>query len=335
MKLFQHEDDARAYLIENVHSITHCENRSKIKHIFSRCNLARKDGPKCKVQFAVRFDALQGTYLVQSNEMPHKCAKISNKIPMQLRLACAKLRKADIPPRQALHSLQKKFGETTINRNQLYWLNRTYGVHNTSRFTTMCEVVEYLERRKTFENDDEPFVLNMKHSKISADETELQCVMSTSKLLKTAKRFRVVACDATYKTNMDGYPLMILGGSDANQKLHVIAYCISTRGKTENYRFLFETVSSAIWRLYHEEFTPQVIVADGPIAIANGFLEAFPNTPHENHHVLFSREVRFRKTHSRRKRSGHFARHRWNAQFFVSQIIHISRKNVCGEMARH
>lgn len=44
----------------------------------------------------------------------------------------------------------------------------------------------------------------------------------------------------------------------------------------ENYQFLFECV--AIWRLHQEEFSPQVLVADGVIAIANEFLEAFPDS---------------------------------------------------------
>lgn len=148
---------------------------------------------------------------------------INSKVPIQLCQDCGKMRKDDIPPLQAVHFLQEKFGEAAIDINKLYGLNKTFDVHN--KFTKMGEVVEYLEHRKTFETE------------ISADETELQFVMSTSKLLQTAKRFRVIACDATYKTNVHGYPLLILGGLDANQKLHVLAYCISTHEKPKTIVF--------------------------------------------------------------------------------------------------
>lgn len=39
-----------------------------------------------------------------------------------------------------------------------------------------------------------------------------------------------------------------------------------------------ECVPSATWRLHKEEFLPQVLVADGAIAIANGFIDAFQNS---------------------------------------------------------
>lgn len=108
----------------------------------------------------------------------------------------------------------------------------------------MGEVIDFLEARKIHETDDDPFVLGIRHSDIGADENKLQFVVSTRRHLQTARSFQVLTCDATYKTNAHGYPLMILGGLDANQKLHVFAYCVPTHEKTENYQFLFECVAS-------------------------------------------------------------------------------------------
>lgn len=278
-KTFYLEAEYKAYLKKEHFAITRRETRTKIHHISTRCNLVKKKGKACDAQLAVRYYPSNGTYVVQSNQRPHTCEKIANKVPLKLRLDVQNMRKVDVAPRQACQVLQETYGETAININQLYGLNKTYDARNKRRFTTIGEVIEHLENRKQCGTDDDAYVLDIKHSVVSADQTELQFVVSTRRLLLTALRFRVLSCDATYKTNVHGYPLMILGGLDANQKLHVLAYCITTNEKADNYRFLFETVASAIWRLYQEELKPHVLVADGAIAIANGFMAAFPNIP--------------------------------------------------------
>lgn len=276
---FDTEDQWKAYAKEENFSINRTELRAtKIKHTYLRCKMVKKCGPKCDAQLAVRHYVATGKYLIQTNNLKHTCEDIGNKMTKNLREDCDKMRKIDIAPRQACHFLQEKYGQDAISMKQLYGINKTLDANNKRRFTTLGEVIDFLEAKKNYATDDDPFVLGIKHSDIGADETKLQFVVSTRRLLETAKRFQILACDATYKTNAHGYPLMILGGLDANQKLHVLAYCVSTHERTENYQFLFECVASSIWQEHQQEFSPRVLVADGAIAIANGFREAFPNS---------------------------------------------------------
>lgn len=106
---------------------------------------------------------------------------------------------------------------------------------------------------------------------------DFQYVVSTPRLLKTALKFRILCCDATYKLNEHNYPVIICGGIDANQKLHVLVYSVTTHERANNYQFVFESMKNKILELYSKDFKPEVLISDAASAIANGFKETFPD----------------------------------------------------------
>lgn len=160
-------------------------------------------------------------------ESLHKIQKFrresTNKVSIHLRQESEKMRKTD---KHAFSPGKIWWRRNWFEKSCNGWKRMTLATKR--RFTTLGEVMGFLEARKSIETNDDPFVLGIKHSHVGEDGTKLQFFVSTSRFLHTAKRFRVLACDATYKTNAHGYPLLILGGLDANQKLHVLAYCVLT-----------------------------------------------------------------------------------------------------------
>lgn len=57
---------------------------------------------------AVRIDLFEGTYLVQSNKLPHTCEEVGNKVPIQLSLDCGKnaKRARDVPKNRRAKTLK-------------------------------------------------------------------------------------------------------------------------------------------------------------------------------------------------------------------------------------
>lgn len=81
--------------------------------------------------------------------------------------------------------------------------------------------------------------------------------------------------DATYKVNEHDYPLILVGGIDVNQKFHLLAFSVTTREETSNYKFLFETLRDSVKKQQLKDLKPDILVADGAGAIAAGFKETF------------------------------------------------------------
>lgn len=142
----------------------------------------------------------------------------------------------------------------------------------------MGELSEWLHSHSEFNGDNDPFVLDYGHSNINDDEPNFQYVMSTPKLLETALNFRILAADGTYKVNEHDYPLIVVGGIDLNQRFHILAYSVTTKEESRNYKFLFQAMKNNIWILFHKKWTPEIIVSDAAGAISNGFRDAFPES---------------------------------------------------------
>lgn len=65
----------------------------------------------------------------------------------------------------------------------------------------MGELIEWLQAHTAQTTDDEPYVLNFRHSDIGDPRTDFQYVVSTPRLLKIATEFKIICADGTYKLN--------------------------------------------------------------------------------------------------------------------------------------
>lgn len=110
----------------------------------------------------------------------------------------------------------------------------------------MRDLSEWCEKRMAFPNEkDEAFVLGYECSTTENDQHFKFC-MSTPHLLDILSSANVISIDATYKLNWMEYPLIILGVVDNMKRFHPMVYGCSSHERTEDYRYIFETVKQCI-----------------------------------------------------------------------------------------
>jgi hypothetical protein len=146
----------------------------------------------------------------------------------------------------------EKFGNSMISANEL---------------RTWC-----MERSEIPSDKDTPFVLDyyIKAESCDLEHQDLKIVMSTRRLLALCSKSPLIQADATYKLVWEGFPVLIVGTSDQNNCFHPFAVAV-TKGETaEDFSFIFRSL-----RVYHTDYKPSILLADGSEAITNGFIAVF------------------------------------------------------------
>lgn len=243
---------------------------------YMRCNLVRKNGVQCAARLCVRLSNYEKTWVVLSNRFEHTHQVIKNKLAPEVRKKVALLRKQRIVPKKALEVVREEFGEDAPTLGQIYHCNRIEDARNENVFSTLGQLAQWVDEHTTQTTYEKAYVLNFRNSKIDDARTDFQYVVSTPRLLEIAAEFNIISVDATYKVNEHDYPVIFVGGIDVNQRLHIIAYSVTTREETANYSFLFESLKTSIWRLFQKDFNPEILISDAAGAISKGFKQTFP-----------------------------------------------------------
>ena len=77
---------------------------------------------------------------------------------------------------------------------------------------------------------------------IPIDEENFRIVVTTKRLLRLATEARVLQADTTYKLNWHGFPVLIVGFSDANRVFHPIAMATTTKEESYDFQFIFYSI---------------------------------------------------------------------------------------------
>ncbi len=85
-----------------------------------------------------------------------------------------------------------------------------------------------------------------------------------------------IQADATYKISLNGFPLLVLGTSDADRHFHPFGVALCSTEKQQDFAFAFNTIKH--WcEVLNFNFLPHYLLADGSHAITNGFADVFGN----------------------------------------------------------
>jgi len=164
------------------------------------------------------------------------------------------------------HLRRKKLGPSTLSLGELEAL--------CSRRSTMpeCEdesfVVSYIV---SYEDDDD------NDDDVIEDGNKFRFFLSTKRLLTTASSSTRLHADATYKLNWQGFPVLVIGTSDYNRKLHPFGLAVCTDEKQPDFEFIFKSISDGVERVTHSNYTPEALTADGSGAIRNAYIHIFDN----------------------------------------------------------
>ena len=100
----------------------------------------------------------------------------------------------------------------------------------------------------------------------NVDDQDLKILISTPQLLSYTLKSSMVQTDGTFKMNWQGYPVILIGTSDKNNKFHPFALAVLKGETTDDYAFVFRSM-----KLHVSDWSPKMLLADGSDAITAAF----------------------------------------------------------------
>jgi hypothetical protein len=102
---------------------------------------------------------------------------------------------------------------------------------------------------------------------------KFRLVFSSRRLLQhvPAEQYVQIQADATYKLIWQGFPVFVVGTSDANKKFHPTCIAVCSHEAEDDFRFTFDALKRWI-----PELEPQFCLAHGANAIFNGAKAVWP-----------------------------------------------------------
>lgn len=249
-----------------------------------RCNAMKFRGKQCDAALYILCDSRNESVHLYRTELDHShdsedCQNNAvNKIPAETEKLIRNLFEQHVKPKAMLYNLvlnghkpptksrlttflaklrKEKYGKETLNYGTLQkWL---------------------IECSDTPENDTDPFIVNHVISIDDKNEenSEFRFFVSSKRLLQIAMNAVKLHTDGTYKLIWQGFPVLLIGTTDANRKFHPIGLCVSKHERTIDFEFIFRTVKDALLNIFSFEIDPHVLIADAASSIKNGFTNVF------------------------------------------------------------
>lgn len=127
------------------------------------------------------------------------------------------------------------------------------------------------------ESNIEPFIVNHHFELNEADPQSsiFRFIVSSKHLLRAACDCERMHCDATYKLNWQGFPVLLIGMTDSERKFHPIGICTCSNEQTADFQFLFSSLKTAVMQLFRKELNPRVLICDAAGSIHAAFKNVF------------------------------------------------------------
>nr|XP_029715632.1 uncharacterized protein LOC109417423 [Aedes albopictus] len=108
---------------------------------------------------------------------------------------------------------------------------------------------------------------------IDRDNGKFRIVLSSKRMLSLLPRFRTIAADCTFKTTLQGYPLLVVCVIDEMRKAHPVAFACVTHQEHIDYEFVFRSLLTAASQ--HGDVNICNFLSDGEAALKNAARTVF------------------------------------------------------------
>lgn len=140
----------------------------------------------------------------------------------------------------------------------------------------MADLTNFVGRHKAVPDDeDKPFIVEFERSEPHVREREFRFFVSTPRLLRLASNSNNIHADATHKVTLEKLPLLVIGTTDAQRSFHMIGIAISSHETGAAFAMAFKAAKEGIKSFAEVDLKPDYLVADGDIALHNGFRAVF------------------------------------------------------------
>ena len=197
------------------------------KKVYYRCT----EGADCSAEIFLLYRSTdEGVSLYETGHHIHTRQQHKRGIPFETKETINSMFRDGVQkPRAILVGLRNRGVDALPSKTQLAnylatMKNKEYGRHSIS----LGELSDWAEsRRQVPEAEDDVFVCGFECDYEEYEASKFRICLSTKRLLKLGAKTKNVHADATYKLIWQGYPVLIVGYSDADRKFHPIALSVS------------------------------------------------------------------------------------------------------------
>lgn len=224
-------------------SYTFSNDLKKGRKDYYRCNFAKSRGQQCDAGFYVFLPHSDHTAKIYKDSAGHSHEELTNRVSVSKKdkEILKTLFKAGDDSERIWESHGKKVLQ---NRRQLTNIMATF---RTEEYGPTQISVDELQNwcsahGKIPKDENELFVLD---THIEEDGSTVRVLVSTKKLLEMSTQSEIVHADGTYKLMWQGFPVIVVGTTDARRKFVLTAFAISTGETTGDYEFVFRGLQQA------------------------------------------------------------------------------------------
>jgi hypothetical protein len=176
-------------------------------------------------------------------------------------------------------SLEKSFPKTFPDIIQIYnflaeYRKELYGEHefDIGQLRKWCDKYSINETNTT---EDDEIIVQSSISIESEDNAKFYVFVSTKRLLENCRKTEHICADATYKLTYEGFPVLLCGTTDKCKKFHPIGAALCSDETTDAFQFIFQATKDMIRHIFHYDYAPRYLVADGADSITNAFTNVY------------------------------------------------------------
>ncbi|CAF2885992.1 unnamed protein product [Rotaria sp. Silwood2] len=288
-KVYSDANDAQNAIKQEKRWSKYYTNKSRdgIK-VHYRCNQVPFRGKQCDAAIHLYYPNDSSEVLLFHTDSEHDHANLTQRkcFSEELKQHIDELFDLKLKPKKIYEVLQEKKIMITSNQLKNYLMQlrkKKYGAStiNLGNLENLCA-----ENSTVPQSEDETFVLSY-HVQYEDDiddnedamdgENKFRFFITTKRLLEIASISTRIHADATYKLNWQGFPVLIIGATDSDRKLHPLGLAVCSNEQQQDFEFIFKSISNGVDQIVQPKFMPEVLIADGADAIRNALKTTFNN----------------------------------------------------------
>lgn len=256
-----------------------------------RCSNVKRRGKQCAA--AIYTLKAQNEIKLFRRQVSHDCDGSENKkkpkVSEEIRKYILDQHKLGNPPATIIFRLREMTDIDQPTSQQVTHILSYYKEKMPNSAVSIADMEKFVnEHNMVPEDDDTPFVVNFMCSPPQAlsNEKFFRMFFSTKRLLKYALLSKILHADGTYQILVQGYPVLVVGISDADKHFHLNGLAITSSEAAEDYKFLFDSLKLGVKLVTNEDVQVDQLVADMAPAITEGFVRSFEDAPFTRVHCF-------------------------------------------------
>ena len=263
---------------EKTWSYFHTNETEEGRKRFYRCNQVKYRGEQCLAAVYLCYDSTNTDVILYRSGHDHNCNDILTKsgtaMTNGMKAEIEKLFALKQKPKAIMEKLSKlNLPMPSLNqvKNHLATLKKQkFG----SSTISLGELEKWLQDHSTVpEDENKAFVVE--HEVTFGKNGSFRYFVSSKTLLKMAKDVKKIHADATYKLVWQGFPVLVVGTTDESRQFHCFGMGVCTDEKTDDFKFLFNSLKSGAEKILHSPIDPSTLISDAAKSIHNSFKEVF------------------------------------------------------------